>query len=236
MPRSVRFTKRLMDLIIASLSLLLASPILILIAILIKLDSRGPVFFWQPRVKTFGHDDIEIRGVAKRKRDQFWMCKFRTMVEHAADMNGDNSVENDPRVTRIGRWLRPFRIDEIPNLFNVVRGEMSIVGPRADRITAFHEVSDDFPFVYERTRFVKPGITGLAQLHLQSDGSLNGCTTFNDQIPSSDVGKEVKSFRYKLYYDFAYQIKLTEFWSFLKTDLYILFKTPIVMLFKHNTI
>ena len=158
------------------------------------------------------------------------------MVHNASSIKGDNSIANDPRITRVGRFLRPTRLDEIPNLINVLKGEMSIVGPRADRTAALEEVRDIFPLVDERTRFVKPGITGLAQIHLQSDGSLNGCTTFNNQIPASDLNQEVKSFRYKLYYDFAYQIKLTSFWSFLKTDLTIMLKTPIVMLFKHNTI
>ncbi len=239
MPYSVIITKRLIDIIISLSVLVIFSPIWLSIAIIIKIDSPGPILYIQNRARRHGltaPKDILTLHTLKRMSDTFTLYKFRTMSETAEENGAVNATENDNRITRVGKILRPIRLDEIPNLINVLLGHMSIVGPRADRIEIYQEVAETFPIVWERTRFVKPGITGLAQIELKSNGTLNGNKKFINVIPSTDIGQEVLSFRYKLYYDFAYQMKLTTFWMFLKTDLMIIFKTPIIMFFRRNTI
>ena len=115
-----RNASRALDLVVASLVLAVASPLLALAALLIKLESRGPVFYRQRRV---GRD-----GQA------FQLWKLRTMVPGAETMGaGIYVIEGDPRITRVGRFLRRFSLDELPNLVNVLRGEMAIVGPRPTR-------------------------------------------------------------------------------------------------------
>jgi len=142
--------KRVFDLIFAAAALVLATPLLILVAVLIKLDSAGPILFVQRR---YGFN-----------QQLFRIIKFRTM--HTLD---DGAVirqarPDDPRLTRVGRWLRRWNIDEIPQLFNVLTGDMSLVGPRP------HALSHDQQYqqrisLYARRHNVKPGITGWAQIH-----------------------------------------------------------------------
>jgi lipopolysaccharide/colanic/teichoic acid biosynthesis glycosyltransferase len=139
---------RALDLALASLGLLVSSPVLLVAAIAIKLDSRGPVFYRQQRVGLDG-------GV-------FEMWKLRTMA-HGAPLGGiwDPLTKDDPRVTRVGAWLRRTSLDELPNLFNVLRGEMSIVGPRP---TIAEQVAEYTPDQRRRLE-VKPGLTGWAQVN-----------------------------------------------------------------------
>lgn len=141
--------KRCTDILIASLALLVLAPVGLLVALAIKLESRGPVFFWQLR---YGRD-----------RTSFYICKFRSMT--VTETRGDftQASRNDARVTRIGRFLRRTSLDELPQLYNVLRGEMSLVGPRPHAIAmddAFAEVISNF---YDR-HLVRPGLTGLAQV------------------------------------------------------------------------
>jgi lipopolysaccharide/colanic/teichoic acid biosynthesis glycosyltransferase len=157
--------KRSTDLVISALSLVLLSPLLLLAAIAIKLDSRGPAFFRQPRVGRAGRE--------------FSIVKFRTMVHEAetlkeavAHLNkhagGDPrmfKVPNDPRLTPVGRILRRTSIDELPQLWNVLRGEMSLVGPRPLIPEEAQHVAD----WGERRLDLKPGITGLWQVLGRSD-------------------------------------------------------------------
>jgi lipopolysaccharide/colanic/teichoic acid biosynthesis glycosyltransferase len=139
---------RALDVVIAGLLLLLATPLLVLAAVAIRLESRGPVFYRQQRI---GRDG-----------ESFELWKLRTMVRGAESMGaGIYIVEGDTRITRVGRLLRRFSLDELPNLINVMRGEMAIVGPRP----TVREQVDRYTERQRRRLEVKPGITGWAQVN-----------------------------------------------------------------------
>lgn len=154
---SSKFIKRSMDIVVAGISLVLIAPLLLVIALMVKLDSSGPVFFRQPRIG--------------RQGQRFEMLKFRSMVSDADlikdELRGENEAEgglfkitNDPRITRVGRLLRPISLDELPQLLNVLIGHMSLVGPRP-------LVPDEDALIegWERRRLaVQPGMTGLWQI------------------------------------------------------------------------
>jgi Undecaprenyl-phosphate glucose phosphotransferase len=142
--------KRALDLLLASAALLVLTPMLIVTAILIKLDSRGPVFFLQRR---FGFN-----------QKPFQIIKFRSMRGCEDGAVVPQAKKDDPRVTRIGRWLRRFNVDEVPQLFNVIKGDMSLVGPRPHALSHDHEFERRIS-TYARRHNVKPGITGWAQIH-----------------------------------------------------------------------
>jgi lipopolysaccharide/colanic/teichoic acid biosynthesis glycosyltransferase len=139
---------RVIDVVLAGLLLLIASPLLALAAIAIRLESRGPVFYKQQRV---GRDG-----------EPFELWKLRTMVPGAESMGaGIYIIDGDTRITRVGRLLRRFSLDELPNLINVLRGEMAIVGPRP----TVQEQVDRYTDRQRRRLDVKPGITGWAQIN-----------------------------------------------------------------------
>lgn len=145
-----RFSKRVFDLLFATLGLILIAPLLPLIALAVKLDSPGPVFFRQVRV-----------GKGEKN---FTLYKFRTMCKDAE--KGTGAVwarENDPRVTRLGKFLRKTRLDEVPQLYNVLRGDMSFVGPRPERPEFVSKLQEEIPY-YSNRHYVKPGATGWAQV------------------------------------------------------------------------
>ena len=143
--------KRVVDVIVSSLGLIILSPLLVVVAILVKLTSPGPVFYRQERMGMDGR--------------RFSMVKFRTMVRDAEEGSGPvMSRPGDPRMTRVGRFLRKFSIDEFPQLINVFRGEMSLIGPRPERPEFVREFADRIPNYMLRHK-VKCGITGWAQVH-----------------------------------------------------------------------
>ncbi len=148
--------KRVFDILMATIGLILLSPLFLLVAVLIKLDSAGPIFFRQERI-------------GKRFRP-FLIYKFRTMVENAARIGTEITYGNDPRITRIGRLLRKTKIDELPQIINVLKGEMSLVGPRPE-IRQYVEL---FQLDYEEILKVRPGISDMASVKYSDEASLLG--------------------------------------------------------------
>jgi len=146
--------KYTLDFGLGGLAVLLLAPLALLIAIAIKLDSPGPVFFRQPR-----------RGL---NNEHFILYKFRSMYTHLSDIDAIRQTSrDDPRVTRVGKWLRRLSFDELPQLWNVMRGEMSLVGPRphAPTMRVEGELLETASSEYLLRYRVKPGITGWAQVH-----------------------------------------------------------------------
>lgn len=153
-----RTVKRMLDFTVSLFGIIFSAPLMVLIALIIKLDSRGPIFFKQTRVG--------MRGKI------FNMYKFRTMIQDAEAKTGPVwAKENDSRITRIGNFLRKTHLDELPQFFNVLRGEMSLVGPRPERPYFVQEFRKIIPH-YERRLYAKPGITGLAQIKRGYDQTL----------------------------------------------------------------
>jgi lipopolysaccharide/colanic/teichoic acid biosynthesis glycosyltransferase len=146
--------KRLLDVSLALVGGVSLLPAFLLIAILIKLDSRGPVLFRQERMG--------------RDFRPFWIYKFRTMSQDAPRLGGPLTAGDDPRVTRIGRVLRKAKIDELPQLVNVLRGEMSLVGPRPEVRRYVESFRDD----YAEILTVRPGMTDLASLEFRDEAAL----------------------------------------------------------------
>jgi exopolysaccharide biosynthesis polyprenyl glycosylphosphotransferase len=146
-----RLVKRAIDFAGSLLMIVVASPFLLIVPILIKLTSNGPALFRQDRVGRHGRE--------------YTLYKFRTMISEAESTTGPVlALQNDPRITSLGRLLRSMRLDELPQLFNVLKGEMSLVGPRPEReffVSQFRETVPGYEFRFA----VKPGITGLAQVH-----------------------------------------------------------------------
>jgi len=185
--------KRILDIIVSLLILIISFPIVIMASLAIKLDSKGPVFFRQERC-----------GLNNKL---FRIIKFRSMVHNAEKMTGPVwSQKGDPRITRVGNIIRKLRIDEIPQMFNVLKGEMSLVGPRPERPFFVEKLSEQIPY-YKRRLKVRPGITGWAQVKHKYDESIE------------DV-------KIKLRYDLFYIENMS-----LRMDFKILVRTIFVVLF-----
>jgi sugar transferase (PEP-CTERM system associated) len=185
--------KRIADVLFSLAGILITLPLFPLIAVMIKLDSRGPVFFRQQRV-----------GEMEKN---FMLYKFRTMREDAEQSSGAVWAEkNDPRVTNIGKLLRKTRIDELPQFYNVLRGDMSFIGPRPERPEFVNKLKEIIPYYQER-HFVKPGLTGWAQIKYAYGASTEDA---------------VEKLRYDLYY-----IKHLS----LFLDMLVMLETVKVMLF-----
>jgi len=144
------FSKRLFDIVFGVIGIILLLPFLLIIAIAIKLDSKGSIIFKQARLGRYGN--------------VFYIYKFRSMVENAENMgSGLFNYENDPRVTRVGLFMRNTSIDELPQIFNILKGDMSFVGPRPPVTYELGEYKD-FSANLKRRFIVKPGVTGIAQI------------------------------------------------------------------------
>ena len=152
-----RRARRLLDVALASVIALLTSPLMLLTALAIKLESRGPVFYQQERV-----------GL---NNGTFRIIKFRSMRVDAEANGPVWAHEADSRVTRVGRWIRKRRVDELPQLFNIIRGEMSLIGPRPERPVFIKQLEQRIPYYSER-HLVKPGLTGWAQVRYPYGASL----------------------------------------------------------------
>jgi lipopolysaccharide/colanic/teichoic acid biosynthesis glycosyltransferase len=235
MNRAIQLVKRAMDVTGSLVGLGLTLPAYPFIAAAIRLDSPGPILYRQRRARAYD----QVVGDASRV-PIFHMLKFRTMRQDAESRTGAVLAQSgDPRVTRVGRFLRKTRLDELPQFWNVLRGEMSIVGPRPERPELLTNISAAVPFFEERLRLVKPGITGLAQINLDYAGRMderNPLWPFRDQLlnPFQLEGvedSEADDMRTKMLYDFAYAASLEGFWNFLRTDIGIILRTPAVMLF-----
>ena len=182
-----RIVKRTLDIIGATVGMLISLPIMLVVPALIKLDSRGPVFYTQMRIgvnrrkknrRYCQRADIDDnrRCQDRRKVDYlgkpFKVIKFRTMVHDAERQSGPVwATRNDPRITRFGSFLRRTRLDEVPQFFNVLKGDMSLVGPRPERPQFVKDLSTRVDGYTERLS-VKPGLTGLAQIESGYDSSL----------------------------------------------------------------
>jgi lipopolysaccharide/colanic/teichoic acid biosynthesis glycosyltransferase len=203
---------RALNAVLATISMILLAPLFLVVAVAIKLTSRGPIFYTQPRVGV----DRRTSGAAprydRRGRDLggtvFSIYKFRTMTVDAETRSGAVwATQGDPRVTPLGRFLRKCRIDELPQLINVIRGEMNIVGPRPERPGIFARLREDIAEYPLRQR-AKPGITGWAQINQSYDSCLD------------DVRSKVR-------YDLEYLERQS-----LAEDLRIMVKTVPVVLFR----
>jgi lipopolysaccharide/colanic/teichoic acid biosynthesis glycosyltransferase len=146
--------KRTFDIIVSFLGLLVLTPLLLLLAVVIKLDSPGPIFFRQERIG---------RGFRP-----FFIFKFRTMVQNLSDQGRLITVGDDPRITRVGRFLRKSKFDELPQLINVLKGDMSLVGPRPE-VRRYVEL---FRKDYEQILKIRPGITDLASLRYHNEAAV----------------------------------------------------------------
>ena len=150
--------KRAVDFIMAFIGAVAVSPVLAAVAVAIKLESKGPVIYSQDRVGRFG--------------EVFPIFKFRSM---RTDAESNGAVwcagQDDPRMTRVGKFLRRTHLDELPQLFNVLRGEMSLVGPRPERPVFVEKLDREIPR-YDERLLIKPGMTGLAQVHYRYDQTI----------------------------------------------------------------
>jgi sugar transferase (PEP-CTERM system associated) len=186
------FAKRLFDIGASFLLLVLTAPLILLAAVIVKLDSKGPAFFRQRRVGLYGQE--------------FEIIKLRSMRQDA-EVSGKAvwAAENDPRITRVGQIIRKLRIDELPQAWSVLKGEMSFVGPRPERRQFVEDLEKHMPYYAER-HMVKPGITGWAQINYP-------------------YGASIEDARHKLEYDLYYAKNYTPF-----LDLLILLQTLRVVL------
>jgi lipopolysaccharide/colanic/teichoic acid biosynthesis glycosyltransferase len=232
---SVRALKRTVDVVAASLGLGVTLPLLPLIALALFIDSPGPILFRQRRAGRLLGRAPEGRGF---RFVEFTMYKFRSMRLDAERHTGAVlASEGDPRVTRVGRILRKTRLDELPQLVNVLLGDMSLVGPRPERPELIGDLAMAIPYFEERMRGVKPGITGLAQISLGYSGNViagSEIEPFHADLANpfaleAAEGAEADDMRMKLLYDMAYAASLERPRTYLRMELEVLARTPLVM-------
>ncbi|MEW6506535.1 MAG: sugar transferase [Bacteroidota bacterium] len=193
MPEWEKKLKRLMDILLSFVLIVVTFPITLITSMAVKLESKGPVFYRQERMGMNGKI--------------FRIVKFRTMVKDAEKHTGPVwSTKDDPRITKVGKLLRKIRIDEIPQVYNVLKGDMSFVGPRPERPFFVEKLSHEIP-LYKRRLKVRPGITGWAQIKHKYD-------------------ETIEDVKVKLRYDLFYIENIS-----LRMDFKILFRTVFVVLF-----
>ena len=201
-PPSVQICKRAMDIVGAVCGLVVTAPLFLLVALAVRLDSPGPAIYRQLRVGRALEDRTEL----------FMILKFRSMrVDAEAGTGAVWAQKRDPRITRVGRFIRKTRLDEIPQLINILRGDMSLIGPRPERPGLVDRLNRALPFYADRMMGLRPGVTGLAQVVQGYDTDLEGV-------------------RRKVALDAAYAMQLGGFRSWLLTDLRILVRTVVVVL------
>jgi lipopolysaccharide/colanic/teichoic acid biosynthesis glycosyltransferase len=188
--------KRLFDFSFAMLSIIFVLPLLIILSISIKFSSKGPVFYKGKRVGQFGK--------------HFLVYKFRTMVIDAEDLGGPSTSDDDPRITKIGKSLRKFKLDEIPQLINILKGEMSFVGPRPEIPDEVETYSED----EKRILLVKPGITDWASIKFHNEGEI----LKGSQDPHKAYREKIRPGKLKLA---LYYVDNRSFWI----DMKIILKT-----------
>ena len=200
-PDSVRIAKRIFDLAGAAVLLFVLALVFVPVALAIRLESPGPVFYRQLRVGRALSDRTTL----------FDLIKFRTMRNDAEKNGAAWARKGDARITRVGAFLRKTRLDELPQAINILRGEMSLIGPRPERPVFFARLEGAIPLYIERTYGILPGVTGLAQVKQGYDESI----------------EDVRS---KVAWDHAYALQLESFWSWLKADIPIALATVGVMI------
>ncbi|WP_159976106.1 MULTISPECIES: TIGR03013 family XrtA/PEP-CTERM system glycosyltransferase [unclassified Novosphingobium] len=188
-------SKRVFDIAVSALLLIVTAPVIVLFALLVKIDSKGPAFYRQPRVGLFG--------------ECFDVVKLRSMRTDAEVAGAQWASKDDPRVTRIGKFIRKVRIDELPQAWTVLKGEMSFVGPRPERPEFVADLEEQLRYYAER-HMVKPGITGWAQINYP-------------------YGASIEDSRHKLEYDLYYAKNYTPF-----LDLLIILQTLRVVLWSEG--
>lgn len=201
-PPRVAAAKRALDVVVATIGLIVTAPLWPLIAIVIRIDSPGEIFYRQIRVGRMLGNHTEL----------FQIIKFRSM-RHDAE-RGTGAVwaqRSDPRVTRVGRFLRKTRLDELPQMLNVLYGDMSVVGPRPERPALYGRLEREVPFFIDRTAGLRPGVTGMTQVRQGYDNSIE------------DV-------RRKVAYDAAYAMQLATIPGWFLADLSIMFATVRIMI------
>ncbi len=198
------FAKRLFDIVCSAIGIALLSPVLAVIALLIKVDSRGPVYYKGTRVGMGGKS--------------FKMLKFRTMVVNADKIGGSSTPDDDPRITRVGRVLRKYKLDELPQLINVLTGDMSLVGPRPQVQWAV----DLYTPEERKVLSVRPGITDYASLHFPNEGEiLKGSTD-----PDRDYMEQIHPRKMRLSLEYVQRASLA-------VDIQIILQTLVAIL-KHQ--
>jgi sugar transferase (PEP-CTERM system associated) len=186
------FTRRAVSFLVALTGLIILAPFLLLISLLIRIESPGPIFYRQERVG--------------RNGTTFMVIKFRSMVNDAEAQSGPRwATENDPRITRIGAWIRKFRVDEFPQLINILKGDLELVGPRPERPLFVSQLEQSLPF-YKLRHTIRPGVTGWAQVMFPYCGT-------------------IEESKQKLEYDLYYIKNMS-----VKLDLLIAFRTVKILL------
>ncbi len=191
--------KRVFDLIFSSIGLILLSPLFLWLAIAIKRNSPGPVFYQGVR--------------AGKNLEPFRMFKFRSMVINADQIGGENSPADDPRLTEIGKFMKRYKLDELPQLINVLKGEMSLVGPRPEVLRYANQYQGEEKIVYT----VKPGMTDYASLwNIHEEERLRGAK--DDEEADRIYAEEIRPEKVRLQMKYVKEMSL---W----TDIKIIFKT-----------